>query len=200
MRTKFLFDLDGTVTSVETLPLIACAFHIEQQIADLTARTVRGDVPFIDSFIQRVQILGELPVSQISDLLSTAPLYENLANFIRRHPESCCIVTGNILDWCAKLLNRLNCESYGSSAIIEGDKVKKLCRILKKEDIVKKYIDEGFRVVFIGDGNNDAEAMRIADVAIATGLTHYPAKSVLTVADYVIFNEKALCRILNQLF
>ena len=64
---------------------------------------------------------------------------------------------------------------------------------------MERYKSEGEKVVFIGDGNNDVEAMRLADVSIASGLTHMPAKSVLSVADYVVFNEEGLCRQLNQL-
>lgn len=33
---KFLFDLDGTVTSKETLPIIAEHFGVQDQIAELT--------------------------------------------------------------------------------------------------------------------------------------------------------------------
>ena len=47
---KFLFDLDGTVTSEETLPIIANHFNCVEQISELTARTVQGNVPFIESF------------------------------------------------------------------------------------------------------------------------------------------------------
>jgi magnesium-transporting ATPase (P-type) len=54
-------------------------------------------------------------------------------------------------------------------------------------------------VVYIGDGNNDMEAMRIADVSIASGLTHYPASSVLSISNYAVFSEESLCRQLYQL-
>ena len=54
-------------------------------------------------------------------------------------------------------------------------------------------------MVVIGEGNNDLEAMRTADISIASGLTHQPANSVLGIADYVIYEEEALCRQLNQL-
>ena len=54
-------------------------------------------------------------------------------------------------------------------------------------------------MVYVGDGNNDLEAMRLADIAIANGITHDPAVSILGVADYVVYTEEALCRQLNQL-
>ena len=72
-------------------------------------------------------------------------------------------------------------------------------KILNKESVVKKYQEMGEKVVYIGDGNNDIEAMRLADVSIAAGLVHHPANSILPFADYLIFDEKALCRQLNQL-
>ena len=49
------------------------------------------------------------------------------------------------------------------------------------------------------EGNNDLEAMRQANISIACGLTHSPANSVLGITDYVIYEEGALCRQLNQL-
>lgn len=53
---KFLFDMDGTVTSCETLPLIASNFGIETKIDALTRETVQGNIPFIESFIRRVNL------------------------------------------------------------------------------------------------------------------------------------------------
>ena len=76
MRMKFVFDLDGTVTKQETLPLIAKHFGVEEEIETLTRETVKGNVPFIESFIKRVFILGKLPVSEIDSLLSNVELYE----------------------------------------------------------------------------------------------------------------------------
>ena len=75
---KFLFDLDGTVTSQETLPVIANHFYCQEEIADLTKRTIAGNVPFVESFIRRVSILGKYSVGETSKVLGQVPLYHGL--------------------------------------------------------------------------------------------------------------------------
>lgn len=197
--TKFIFDLDGTVTKQETLPIISKHFKIQDEIDNLTKETVQGNIPFIESFIRRVYILGQLPINEVSNLLETVDIYPKLGEFISQHKENCIIATGNLECWVDKLSQKVGCCCYCSDGIIEDNKVTKLTRILRKENLVERYKSEGEKVIFIGDGNNDVEAMRLADISIASGLTHTPAKSVLSVADYAVFSEEALCRQLNQL-
>lgn len=197
--TKFIFDLDGTVTKQETLPLISKHFNIQEEMDKLTMETVKGNIPFVESFIRRVYILGQLPINEVCDLLEGVELYEKVVEFISQHSEDCLIATGNLECWVDKLAKKVGCCCYCSDGIIEDNKVLKLTSILKKENLVQRYQSEGEKVVFIGDGNNDVEAMRMADVSIGSGLTHMPANSVLSTADYLVFSEEALCRQLNQL-
>ena len=197
--TQFIFDLDGTVTSQETLPLISKKFNIQDKIDSLTIETVKGNIPFIESFIRRVYILGELPIDEVSNLLENVEVYKNVVKFINEHKNNCVVATGNLECWIKKLSQKIGCCCYCSDGIIENNKVVKLTSILKKENLVRRYQSEGQKVVFIGDGNNDVEAMRLADVSIASGLTHMPANGVLSVADYLVLNEEGLCRQLNQL-
>lgn len=198
-KIKLIFDLDGTVTAEETLPLIAKHFKVEEEIEQLTQETVQGNIPFVESFIRRVFILGKLPVDEVADLLATTRLYPKLVEFIQSHKDICAIATGNLTCWSHKLLAKIGCEYYCSEAEVENNHVVKLTKILRKEQVVEQYQKDGYRVVFIGDGNNDLEAMRVADVAIAVGTTHFPSKSILPITNYLIFSEEALCRQLNQL-
>jgi HAD superfamily phosphoserine phosphatase-like hydrolase len=197
--TKFIFDLDGTITSKETLPLISKHFGIEREIDELTKETIKGNIPFIESFIRRVHVLGKLPINEINDLLATVPLYPKVLDFIRANNANCVIATGNLGCWIDKLIRKIGCVCYNSEGLIQNNKIVKLTHILRKENIVRQYRNAGDEVVFIGNGNNSMEAMRIANISVASGLTHKPAKSVLSITNYLIFNESALCRLLNQL-
>jgi HAD superfamily phosphoserine phosphatase-like hydrolase len=198
-KIKFIFDLDGTITSEETLPLMAKHFNVQEEIEQLTRETIQGDIPFVESFIRRVFILGKLPVDEVAALLENVKMYPELVDFIREHKEQCVVATGNLMCWSEKLLAKLGCEYYCSEALVDANKVVKITKILDKEQIVAKYKNEGYEVVFIGNKSEDLEAMRSADIAIATGMLQYPAKSILPMTNYLIFSEEALCRQLSQL-
>ncbi len=196
---KFLFDLDGTLTSKETLPVISKRFNVQSQIDELTKETIRGGIPFIESFLQRIHILKEFPVSEVRALLSTVPVYSKLLDFIQSNKSDCIIVTGNLREWVSELTAIFGCECVASEGEVVNDRLIRIDKIVRKEDVVRKYKEAGEKVVFIGDGNNDAEAMRVADISIASGLTHMPSNSVLAVCDYLVMSEKSLVRQLEQI-
>jgi HAD superfamily phosphoserine phosphatase-like hydrolase len=196
---KFLFDLDGTLLKLETLPLIAREFGITNEIEKLTQDTINGNIPFIESFIKRVDILSKLPADKISDLLVNIELFFEISNFIKENKKDCYIVTGNLDVWCNTLLESMGCKFFSSHAEIQDNKIAKVINIIKKEEIVLEIKKNNEKVVYIGDGNNDAEAMRLSDIAIASGLVHQPSKSVIAVADYLVYEESALLRLLNQI-
>ncbi len=196
---KFVFDLDGTLTKQETLPLIANTFKITEKIEKLTKETISGNVPFIESFIKRVNILGELPVSEVSKLLHSTEIYPEIHKFIQKNLDKCVIATGNLDCWISELAQKIGCELFCSSAEVTNNSVTKITKILRKESVVSFLQQQGAFVVFIGDGNNDMEAMRTANISIACALTHRPANSVLSIADYLVHSEDSLCRLTNQL-
>ncbi len=197
-KIKFIFDLDGTVTSEETLPIIAKAFDIEDEISEITKSTISGNIPFVESFITRVNILSGLDVDEISRTLEGVNLNEKLVEWIADHSKDCLIATGNFDGWIQGLLARIPCAAHSSKGELRDGRVR-LTSILRKEQVVRDLKEEGYFIVYVGDGNNDAEAMRLADVSIACGITHKPANSVVQVCDFAVYSEEALVRILKQI-
>jgi HAD superfamily phosphoserine phosphatase-like hydrolase len=195
----FIFDLDGTLTKKETLPQIAKHFGLKKEIKKLTKKAIKGEVPYIENFIKRINILKHLDINKVDKVLGEIKLFKKIVKFINENPTNCAIATTNIDVWIKTLTKGVKAPIYTSKAEIQNNKIKKLTYILKKEEIVKKYQKKGYKVVFIGDGHNDLEAMRIADVSIASGLIHYPASSLLSIVDYLVFDEKKLVYFLNQI-
>lgn len=199
---KFVFDLDGTLTRKETLPFIASHFGLKEQITELTREAVEGTTPFIESFISRVNMMRDLPVAEVSALLAQIPLYEVLIRFIRRHRAECLIATGNLHCWIDGLIRKIGCNCRCSEALVRDNKIVKITSILDKASLVQNLRDIGHKVVYIGDSNNDMEAMRLADVAIVVCLASPPPPplSLQTVGDYLFLEEERLCHFLEQLY
>jgi len=197
---KIICNLDGIITSEELFILIAKYFNVQDPIIEeLTKETILGNIPFIESIIRKITILGKLSVSKISSLLEEIELQQKLFEFIQTHSAQCVIVTENLECWCNKLIKKINCDFFCSESEVENDQVIRLIKILRKEQVVEHYQNNGYQTVFIGNGNSDLEAMRIADISIAAGIIQPPSKSVLQVSDYLIFNEETLCRQLSLL-
>ncbi len=196
---KFLFDLDGTLTKRETLPLLAEHFRVRAEIERLTRETVEGKLSFEESFRYRVKLLGNLPVNEVADFLGQAEIHPGMAGFIRRHREDCCIVTSNLSCWIRHLAQRIGCKCYSSEAVVRDNRIQELSYVLCKEKIVQDWQKQGYRVIFIGDGSNDAGAMQKADFAIAVAFAHTPAAKVLAAADEVFVEDEKLCDRLEEL-
>lgn len=197
--TKFIFDLDGTLTKELTIPYLAKYFNLDYEIDEYMNEMIKGNKPFLESFIKCSHILNQYPDTKISEVISTLTFRSSLLNFINDHPDNCVIATVHLDCWLHKLKKLINCKFYTSETTLIDKKIIKIHKIMKKENIVKKYKEFGDKVVVIGSYIGDIEAMRYADVSIASGLTYMPSTSVLSMANYLIVKEEALCRQLNLL-
>lgn len=196
METRYFFDLDGTLTSVELLPLIAKEVGLEAEMAELTASTMAGDIPFEESFRMRVGWLSEVPVGLISDIVLTAPVHTKLLEWVVDRRDQCMVVTGNLDCWVSPWLDYYGLRGVSSTAFVENGHVG-VQEILEKQRVLSDF--GNFRTVFVGDGANDAQAMAQADIGIANAIVHSVPNVVLEVADCVALEEDVLCQTLSQL-
>lgn len=200
MKTAFLFDLDGTITRQELLPIIAREGGLEQEIAVLTKATVSGVLPFEGSFKLRVKLLSDLNHNKINGILENADLYDEVCQFIRHNIDNSFIVTGNLSVWISGLAKRIGCECFCAEAEILDEKISSIKKLLDKGSIPQILRQRGYdRIVAVGEGMNDVPMFLNADIGIAYGATHQPASSVMDVANYVVFHERGLCNLLNTL-
>lgn len=196
MPYHFAFDLDGTITTQEILPIIARELNMEEKMARLTRKTMDGEIPFDESFTRRVNMLKKIPVSRVQKIISGVPLNLQLVKFLNQHKDRCYIVTQNLDVWIKPLVEKIGVPYLCSKADFQDDQLKGIRQILRKKEIHAKV---SHPVVAIGEGYNDFEMMQDAVFSIAYGGVHKPAASLLEMVDYAIYSEITLCQFLKQL-
>lgn len=198
-KKVFLFDLDATVSKVEILPMLAEQVGLLEEMRELTEKTMRGELPFKSSFLSRVEMLKSIPVSRVAEIVEQTPLNEEIVRFIQDHKECCYIVTGNLDIWIRKLMKRIGlpmAHCFCSSASVVDDRLVSVNSVIDKGMVVKQFI---LPVVAIGDGSNDAEMARLAEVGIGFGGVRPVAYSLMCNATHAIYDEKRLCGFLETL-
>ena len=199
MKTLYCFDLDGTVTSQELLPLMAAELDLYEEISALTQATVSGLIPFERSFKLRCKLLSDVPIEKVQDVANKVKLNKTIVKFIKKNKENCCIITGNIYEWIKPIVEKLDCKIFCSQGKFKNGKLKGLEKIVDKGQIIKVLKQSNKSIVSVGDGMGDVLMFQESDVSIAYGGVHEPIETLMNVSDYIVYDEDSLCRLLNTL-
>jgi len=198
MKPLFVFDLDSTITKCELLPLIAESVGLGDEMARLTETAMQGKVPFEQDFRKRVALLERIPVSTARSIIARAPLHEKIAGFIRKNPDRCIILTGNLDVWIAPIIEKLGMKGrcLCSEAEVCENRLLGVASVPDK-GMESKKLPHPF--VAIGDGSNDTGMLQAADIGIAFGGARKPPDELVGLADMVVWDENELVEILKKL-
>lgn len=196
---KFAFDLDGTVTKIETLPLLAAELDLAEEMKLLTDLTLSGKIPFEKSFRMRYLILRNIPLKRIREIMDGVELDEEIAAFIREYRNDCAVVTGNLDFWIEPIVAKLGCESFSSIGELTDKNIPVLKKILDKGEAIRELKKTSDKVIAVGESFNDVPMFEEADISIAYGGVHKPVSAAISVSDYVVFDGGALCKLLKML-
>lgn len=196
----FLFDLDSTITYQEVLPTIAKEFGIYEKLCSLTNNVMKDDISFNKSFLQKVELLKYISVSDINDRVSKIPLNNRLISFIKRNKERCYIITENLDIWIEKLIlsigGGVEKNIFCSKAIANQDYIQNITSIIDKNIIVNQMT---LPCIAIGSEDNDVDMISIAEIGIGYGGIKKITSNVLSCVDYAIYDEKKLASFLEKL-
>lgn len=197
-RFVFLFDLDSTLIKQEILPTISKELGIFEKMSQLTESTMKGEIPFKQSFLQRVELLKNIPVSEVNRMIGEIQLNELLVEFIKKNQERCYVVTGNLDVWIEDLMKKIGMEKnlFSSKALVKDDYIQDIFSIVDKNAVISQMV---LPFVAVGDGNNDAEMIEEAEIGIGYGGVREIAPSVLACASHAIYDEKKLVEFLERL-
>ncbi|MBR0062342.1 MAG: HAD family phosphatase [Selenomonadaceae bacterium] len=196
---KFAFDLDGTVTKVETLPLLAAELDLADEMKILTDLTLSGQIPFEKSFRLRYLVLRNIPLKRIQEIMDGVELDEDIAEFIREHKEDCAVVTGNLDCWIEPIIAKLGCKNFSSTSELDEKNLPVLKKILDKGAAIRELKKSSDKVIAVGESFNDVPMFEEANISTAYGGVHKPVSAAISVSDYVVFDGGALCKLLKML-
>ena len=199
MLKKFAFDLDGTITKVETLPLLAKELNLSDEMKLLTELTLSGKISFEKSFRLRYFILRNIPLKKIQEIMAAVELEEKISEFIRENKENCVIVTGNLDCWIEPIIAKLDCKSFSSMSELDEMNIPVLKKILDKGKVIRELKKTSDKVIAIGESFNDVSMFKAADISIAYGGVHAPVPEAISISDYVVFDSDTLCNLLKTL-
>ena len=74
MRRLICFDMDSTLIQTECIDELAKRNGVGDKVAEITARAMRGEIDFKESFTQRVALLKGLDVAVMKDIAENLPI------------------------------------------------------------------------------------------------------------------------------
>jgi phosphoserine phosphatase len=192
----YLFDLDSTITKEELLPRIGTLNGTSELLRKTTREAMLSNGSFSKSFLERIDLLSEIPLDEAQSIVETVPILEDLMNWIQSNNQCVYLVTGNLDIWLQKFLKKYKLKAFTSKAILKDGKVC-VTEILDKVQVLGNFATN--EVVYVGDGSNDVEIMRNSDIGILTEIVHKAPTSLWDVADFAVKDEEALCKLLSRL-
>ena len=199
MKKIYCFDLDGTITSQELLPLMAAELDLYEEISALTRATINGLIPFEQSFKLRCKLLSDVPIKKVQEVADKVKLNKSIVQFIRENKDNSYVITGNIYEWIQPIIDKLGCKIFCSEGKFKNGRLSGLEKILDKGKVSKELRGGGKSIISVGDGMGDVLMFQESDLSIAYGGVHEPIETLMKVSNYLVYNEDSLCRLLNTL-
>lgn len=186
-RRLVVFDMDSTLIRGEVINTLAQHAGTGDQVAEITAATMLGEMDFKESFTRRVALLkglDEKVLSEVTQNLTLTEGAERVINTLKRLGYKIGIISGGFDYFGEYLQNKLGLDYVFANVLeIENGKVTgnitgdiidgpKKAEILKTIATVENISLQ--QTIALGDGANDLHMISIAGLGIA-----YHAKPVV---------------------
>ena len=202
-----LFDVDSTLIEQEVIDLLGNYSGQGQQIAEITAQAMQGDLDFDQALSKRVGLLEGLPESIILDVveeISFSPGALQLLGSLKGAGCKVGVVSGgfhNILD---RLFTNLELDFLRANTleVVEGTLtgktvgpvINRQAKAVALKEFAQMYGIALEKTVAVGDGSNDLEMIQVAGLGIS-----YRGKPILNAAADVVISEPNLMQVLEFL-
>ncbi len=207
--TSFLvvFDVDSTLINEEAIELLAEHSGNREKVAEITERSMRGEIDFSTSLIERVATLQGLPESvleQTAKSLTPTKGASELIQEIHARGGKAAAVSGGFIQLLNGLKRELNLDYAQANTLgvdngkLTGEVVGELVNREAKAKYLMLWAEENdiplSRTFAIGDGANDLGMMAVAGVSVA-----FCAKPIVRESADVVIDERDLGQVIELL-
>lgn len=181
MRRLICFDMDSTLIQTECIDELARRAGVGEQVAAITARAMRGEIDFKESFKERVALLKGLDVNVMKEIAEQLPITEGtdrLMSVLKTCGYKIAILSGGFTYFGEYLqrkygidyvyANELEIDENGKltgnyvGEIVDGHRKAELLKLIAQVEKVNLA-----QTIAVGDGANDLPMISEAGLGIA---------------------------------
>lgn len=198
-KKLLLADMDSTIAAGETLDDLASYAGIKDQVSEITARAMNGELDFQDALRERVGLLAGLKTTALSATLDETGLNPGAEIFVqtmRKSGAACVLVSGGfsfftqaIADRCGFGFNHGNTLDIDDDALT-GKVVEPILDKFAKVELLQHYMEDfsltADDCLTIGDGANDLPMLKMAGL----GIGYKPKETVKDdIANCILYGD-----------
>ena len=180
-RRLICFDMDSTLIQTECIDELAKRAGVGEQVAEITARAMRGEIDFKESFTERVALLKGLDSSVMQDIAEHLPITEGadrLMTVLKRCGYKIAILSGGFTYFGEYLQRRYGIDYVYANEleigedgkltgrfkgeIVDGHRKAELLKLIAQVEKVNLA-----QTIAVGDGANDLPMISDAGLGIA---------------------------------
>ena len=175
-----VMDVDGTLILEEVIDLLGREAGREEEISQITSRTMRGELDFESSLRKRVSLLEGLSISVFDKVFNSIHLSPNAQEFIsilQKKGILVGLVSGGFTPIVERLTKSLGIAYFSANqlevkdGLLTGKLVGQIISPQVKKETLEKWRKElkfsKERTIAIGDGANDLFMLKSAGLGIA---------------------------------
>jgi len=181
MRRLICFDMDSTLIQTECIDELARKAGVGDKVAEITARAMRGEIDFKESFKERVALLKGLDVSVMQEIAENLPITEGadrLMTVLKQCGYKIAILSGGFTYFGEYLQRRYGVDyvyanelEIGDDGKLTGNYVGEIVDGHRKAELLKliaqvEKVDLA-QTIAVGDGANDLPMISEAGLGIA---------------------------------
>lgn len=186
-------DMDSTMIRQECIDELAAEAGIKEQVSEITARAMNGEIEFNAALKERVALLKDLPVSVIDQVIATRielmPGGVELVRTMRKQGAYCALVSGGFTEFTSRIAQMIGFQENRANTLLHSNGkltgtvgepiLGKQAKVDALNDIANRLGLTPEDAIAVGDGANDLGMLDLA----GTGVALHAKPAVAAAAD-----------------